>query len=42
MAGYSFHEKVDITSAYVRANGGGRDDARFYHYTFPDQKQPNH
>ena len=42
MAGYSFRGQVDITFAYVRANGSGRDAARFYHETFPDQKQPNH
>jgi len=42
MAGYSFHEQMNMTFAYVRANGSGRDAARFYHETFPDQKQPNH
>jgi hypothetical protein len=42
MAGYSFCKHMDITFAYVRSSGGiGRDAARFYHETFPDQKQPN-
>jgi predicted 3-demethylubiquinone-9 3-methyltransferase (glyoxalase superfamily) len=37
MAGYSFREQVDVTFAYFRANGSGRDAARFYHEIFPDQ-----